>query len=205
MNLTEEIKNIILKFIEKEYESYLRRNHILLIKDDNLHATINAIYDDNIKNIKSEIRTQLKETHKGEYPSASVENIILDIFQDKELNINKIIDEISVIQRKNYTTLDIPIINNSLNLNIKLSDNYIVINSVNSKNINTHDDVYDTIDRYKFLYSINDIIFDTYKSDTEKINAIKEEILDKSTVTVGLYYLKAVVQTENNNHYHHMA
>lgn len=201
MNLTEEIKNIILKFIENKYELYLKQNNLLLIKEDDIHSIINSIYDDNIKNIKSEIRIKLKETYKNEYPSASVENIILDIFLDKELNINKIIDEISVIQKKNYTTLDIPIINNSLNLNIQLSNNYIVINSANSKNINIYDNIYATINKYKFIYSINDKIFDIYKTDAEKINAIKEEILNKSTVTIGLYYLKADIKTENDSHH----
>jgi len=190
MNITEEIKNIIFNHMENTYKNYLQSNKILLIEEQNLTNIINNFYEENNKSIKQTIRSTLREKYKEEYPNASVENILLDIFQDKELNLNKIIDEIKFIQTKNYISSEIPIINNSLNLNISIVDDYVVINSVNNKNIDKQDELYNIISTYKFIYSINDKILDNYKTDPEKINIIKEEIKDKNNVKIGLYYLK---------------
>ena len=42
-----------------------------------------------IKIIKNYYKKRFKELYKENYPSTSIENIILDIFQDKDLNITK--------------------------------------------------------------------------------------------------------------------
>jgi len=190
MNITEEIKEIIINFIEKEYQKYLKDNNILLIQNHLIDSTINDLYENNSKTMKATIRSVLKEKYKDDYPSASVENIIFDIFQDKELNISKVIDEIHFIQKKNYKLIEIPIIDNTLNLNISVLKNYVVINSINSKNIKDYNDLYYEISKFKFIYSINSKILDEYITDTEKINIIKEEIKNKNYAQLGLYYLK---------------
>ena len=188
-NIINEIKNIIFNLIEKEYSKYLSSNNILMIKENKIIDIVTNFYETKNKLMKNEIRASLKEKYKENYPNATVENIILDIFQDKEININKIKDELIFIQKKNYNSLEIPIINNSLNINISIVDNYIVINSTNAKNIEDPDKLYLTIDKYKFLYSINDKILEEY-ADKEKINIIKSEIKNKNNVKIGVYYLK---------------
>ena len=110
MNLTEEIKSLIFDYIDEEYKKYLKSNGILLIKKENINKVINNLYDNNNKNIKSLIRKSLKEKYMNDYPSGTVENMIFDIFQDKDLNINKITDELNFIQKKNYKEIEIPII-----------------------------------------------------------------------------------------------
>lgn len=188
-NIINEIKTIIFNLIEKEYSKYLSSNNILMIKENKIIDIVTNFYETKNKLMKNEIRASLKEKYKENYPNATVENIILDIFQDKEININKIKDELIFIQKKNYNSLEIPIINNSLNINISIVDNYIVINSTNAKNIEDPDKLYLTIDKYKFLYSINDKILEEY-ADKEKINIIKSEIKNKNNVKIGVYYLK---------------
>ena len=189
MNLTEEIKSLIFDYIDEEYKKYLKSNGILLIKKENINKVINNLYDNNNKNIKSLIRKSLKEKYMNDYPSGTVENMIFDIFQDKDLNINKITDELNFIQKKNYKELEIPIINNSLNLNISIVGNYIIINSVNKSKIEEHKELYNMINEYKFIYSINDTILEELNNE-EKIKKIKEEIKDKDHIKVALYYLK---------------
>ena len=189
MNLTEEIKSLIFDYIDEEYKKYLKSNGILLIKKENINKVINNLYDNNNKNIKSLIRKSLKEKYMNDYPSGTVENMIFDIFQDKDLNINKITDELNFIQKKNYKELEIPIINNSLNLNISIVGNYIIINSVNKSKIEEHKELYNMINEYKFIYSINDTILEELNNE-EKIKRIKEEIKDKDHIKVALYYLK---------------
>ena len=187
MSLTNNIKNIILTYVQDKYKEHLHANKILLIKEDQIHDILHDLYESNIKDLKHTIRNNLKDTYKEEYPSGSVENILLDIFQDKELGINKIIDELKLIQSLNYKEIEVPIINNSLNININIADNFVIINSAKP---NTHiDNISETINAHKFIYSINNIILNEYKNG-EKIDMIKAQIKDQTTVQLGLYYLK---------------
>ena len=196
MNIVDEIKEIAFNYIENSYQNYLHNNNLLLIKEENLSNVINEIYNNESKELKHTIRSKLKEKHKKAYPSASVENIILDIFQDKSFNIQKTIDEIAFIQKKNIKILTIPLINQSLNLNISLIDNFVLINSIKSKaNIETFTlELYNIIENYKFLYSINDTILNEVENN-EKINTIKNIIeeqkkVNKNEINIELYYLK---------------
>ena len=196
MNIVDEIKTIAFNYIENSYQNYLHNNNLLLIKEEKLSNVINEIYNNESKELKHTIRSKLKEKHKESYPSASVENIILDIFQDKTFNIQKTIDEIAFIQKKNIKILTIPLINQSLNLNISLIDNFVLINSIKSKaNIETYTlELYNIIENYKFLYSINDTILNEVENN-EKINTIKNIIeeqkkVNKNEINIELYYLK---------------
>ena len=191
MNILDEIKEIAFKFIEKEYEKYLMDNNILLIKEDNISNVINNFYEKNKNILKTNIRSILKEKYKESYPSASVENILLDIFQDKDFNIKKTINELLYIQNKNLHKLELPIINNSLNLNISITNNFVIINSTNPKkneDINNIE-IYEKINKYKFLYAIEDTILEEIDNE-EKINIIKNLILNKNKVNITLYYIK---------------
>lgn len=196
MNIVDEIKTIAFNYIENSYQNYLHNNNLLLIKEEKLSNVINEIYNNESKELKQTIRSKLKEKHKEAYPNASVENIILDIFQDKTFNIQKTIDEIAFIQKKNIKILTIPLINQSLNLNISLIDNFVLINSIKSKaNIETYTlELYNIIENYKFLYSINDTILNEVEND-EKINTIKNIIEEqkkenKNEINIEIYYLK---------------
>ena len=186
--LTKEIKEIIKDYIKEKYEEHLNNEKILLIKEKNIPTVIKNLYDNNIKSLKSLIRNKLKEKYKQTYSSAITEQIILEIFHDKDININKLIKEIEFIQTKNIKNIDLPILNNSLNLNISMVDNYIIINSI--KQINTeYSEIYKELLNYKFIYSINNKILEEYDNN-QKINIIKEEIKEKDTVNITLYYLK---------------
>ena len=196
MNIVDEIKTIAFNYIENSYQNYLHNNNLLLIKEEKLSNVINEIYNNESKELKHIIRSKLKEKYKESYPSASVENIILDIFQDKTFNIQKTIDEIAFIQKKNLKILTIPLINQSLNLNISLIDNFVLINSIKSKaNIETYIlELYAIIENFKFLYSINNTILNEVENN-EKINTIKNIIEEqkkenKNEINIELYYLK---------------
>jgi len=190
-NITNNITNTIFEFIKKEYQNYLQNNNILLIKNENIDSIINNFYEENKTKLKHIIRSDLKEIYKENYPSASIENIILDIFQDKEFNIKKTVSELLYIQDKNLHNIEIPIINDSLNLNISITNNYIIINSTNPKNIKNIEDLekYEKISKYKFLYAIEDVILEEIDNE-EKINTIKTLINNKNKINITLYYLK---------------
>ena len=196
MNIVDEIKTIAFNYIENSYQNYLHTNKLLLIKEEKITNVINEIYNNEAKELKNSIRNKLKDKYKENYPSASVENIILDIFQDKTSNIQKTIDEIAFIQKKNIKQITIPLIKKSLNLNISLVDDFVVINSIKSKtNIQESTlELYNIIENYKFLYSINNVILNEVENN-EKINTIKNIIeeqqkVNKNEINIELYYLK---------------
>ena len=162
----------------------------MLIEDSELLLIVTEFYNSNAKNIKSKIRETLKESYSEDYNSGLVENILLDIFQEKTINIMKIVNELTLIQKKNLALFNLPLINNSLNLNISLVDNYVIINSVNPKNIEEHSELYEQISKYKFLYSINNILLHNYCNE-EKINVIKKTLgTNINEVAIQCYYLK---------------
>ena len=185
------IKTVIYNSIKKEYENYTKNNNILIINDEKIYDILSESYDNNIKKLKNDIRNELKEFYKENYNQLASEQLILDIFQDKETSIKKASEQIKFIQDKNFKIINIPIINNSLNMNIGIDDNYIIINSTNIKKIESKEytDIYNTINKYKFLYSINDIILENYNN---KVEFIKNEIKDKSEIKIGIYYLKKI-------------
>ena len=52
-------------------------------------------------------------------------------------NIERVVNEINYIQDKNFEKFEIPIINNSLNLNISNVSGYIIINHIKEEIINS--------------------------------------------------------------------
>jgi hypothetical protein len=186
--IIESIKSYVYNIVEEEYKKYLQSNKLLTLDRKLLIKVADDFYSNNSKTIKSNIRENLKAQYKEEYNSVMIENILLDLFQERELNIIKITNEIISIQEKNLKQFTIPIVNNSLNLNISLVDGYIVINSTNPKNIEGYYDVYEALNNYKFLYSINNELLQNYP-DNEKINVIKKNIeACKDNITIKCYY-----------------
>jgi hypothetical protein len=197
MILVDEIKIIVYDYLENEYKEYLKTNKILQIKNPDksqnhisLKQTLEVLYDKNLKLLKTQIRTTLKDKYKENYQSLTIENIIMEIFSEKEENINRITDEIQFIQTKNLFSTNIPLLNNSLNLNISIVDNFIVINSVKQENITSeYIELYDKISKYKFIYSINDVVLEEIANEN-KISTIKELINNQSSADIIFYYLK---------------
>jgi uncharacterized protein YdiU (UPF0061 family) len=190
LNILESIKSYVFTIIEDEYKNYLQSHKLLTLQRSTLVSIMEEYYSNNSKSIKAKIREHMKTLCGEEYNSAMIENILLDLFQERELNIIKITTEIITIQEKNMQQFTIPLVNNSLNLNISLVDGYIIINSTNPKNIEDYCELYETINNYKFLYSINNDLIQDY-SDDEKINIIKKNIeASETNITIACYYLK---------------
>jgi hypothetical protein len=198
----ETIKNSIYNIIEEEYKSYLETHKLLLIEKKELEKVVSDYYSTNSKTIKSKIRELLKEKFVNDYNSTLVENILLDIFQEKDINVLKIVNELDALQNKNLKEFVLPLINKSLNLNISLIDNYIIINSTNPKAITEYTSLYENISKYKFIYSINNDLLHKYEND-EKINVIKKHLEENTTnttnttntITIQCYYLKDETRT----------
>lgn len=187
MNLIDNIKHIVNKYVEKHYNQYLTDNNILKIKNTVIETIIRDVYEKNARELKSCIRTQLKTIYGSEYPSVSVENILLDLFQDKEIGINKLVEEITIMQDNNTKSFSIPVINNSININIEFRNKFIVIKNIDKSKHS--EEIYNELCKYNYLYSINGYILEEYETD-KKIEIIKNCTKNNSLVTIECYFLK---------------
>lgn len=184
------IINNIKKFIYDEYKKYLLENKILLIIEDKISSIVYQFYEIKIKELKRKIKFDISNnSYYNNLNSSVIDNIIFEIFSDKEKNLNTLIEEIKIMQKFNLKKINIPIINNSLNINISFDDNYLKVNNVNNKNIVEHREIYDLILNYKYIYKIENIIFERVEND-KKIDKIKELIHNKKNIDIELYYIK---------------
>lgn len=187
MNLIDNIKHIVNKYVEKHYNQYLTDNNILKIKNTVIETIIRDVYEKNARELKTNIRTQLKTIYGNEYPSASVENILLDLFQDKEIGISKLVKEINTMQDNNTKSFSIPVINNSININIEFKHSFIIIKNIDE---NKHsEEIYNELCKYRYIYSIDGYILEEYETD-KKIEIIKNCTKNNSLVTIECYILK---------------
>ena len=193
MDILYDSKNILIEYIQDKYKKHLNDKKILLIKENTIKEEIDKIYDNNLKEIKSIIRNKLKE----KYESPAIENIIMELFINKQDNISKLCEELKILQNANYLESEIPIINNSLNLSISIQDNYIKLNSIkydilNKNNVSDDDiKIFKKIEEYSFLYSIDNKILEEY-DENKKLNIIKDCINNNidNKIKIGVYYLK---------------
>ena len=181
-NLILEIRKLIEHYIYKQYEKYLIENNILLIKSDNIKTIVTQMYNDNHKNIKQHIRNSLKESMKQDYPSGVVENILVDIFQDREMNILKLTKIIDDYQKSNYFEIEKPIHDKQLGISINFDGSFCEIGFVKD---NTFPDK-DIIEKYIYLYSIDNHVLNEQK---DIINSIKTIISRSTKVNIGVYKL----------------
>ena len=120
-NCNNTIRKILYDLIECEYKNYLINNKKLLINNNNIKEVLYNIYDANIKKIKTKIRDSIKKNENlKNIQDITVENLIFEIFSNKDDNINVVAQEIKIIQNYNLKQIVLPIIDESLNLNISI-------------------------------------------------------------------------------------
>ncbi len=112
MTLEKKIGNLLFYYIKNKYKEYLSNNSLKYIEDDKLYDVVSDFYNNNDKDIKIFIRESLKKMLQN-YPGPIVENILLEIFSDKELAINRVINEVKLFQDCNKEELENQILNNS--------------------------------------------------------------------------------------------
>ena len=73
-----------------------------IIEETKLKKVISDLYYPKKDDLKKFVKNCMKETYKGEYPGDLViNNIFYDIYQDDELNINRMYNEIKLFQENN--------------------------------------------------------------------------------------------------------
>lgn len=185
-NLILTIKTLIERYIYKLYQQYLQDNNILLVKKAEIKGVIDKMYCENSKAIKQYVRSTLKDDMGQDYPSGSIENILLDIFQDREANILKLSNIIDDYQETNYMEIEKSIIDNRLGLSIKFDGSFCIIGGTTDTNTDIDSADPDQICRYRYLYSINGIIIN---EACDAISSIREIVANNNQVIIGVYRL----------------
>ncbi len=85
VKLNEHIKNVVFKFIKKNYKDYLKTNNIEFIEDDNIIEVIDKMYDEKKEELKSYVTEKIR-THMEDYPGDSVLKPLLNEMVDDDVN-----------------------------------------------------------------------------------------------------------------------
>ena len=186
MSISHRIKEIIMDFIKEKYFNYLDDNNILLIDADNIKEIITDFYTSNTKELKNNIRNTLKKELGSEYPSMTIENTLFDIFEDTSLNIKRIILEIENYQNSISKKLQLKVFDNNLGIKLNINNYVEIISAENpNKDSNYQNDIYNNINEYNYIHSINNIELSSLNTIT-KISTIKDFVKNEDVLELIL-------------------
>ena len=96
------IKDLVIFYVKENYNNYLKENNLKKIDKNKIKEIISNLYYPKKDHLKKFVKESMKELWKGDYPGDLViDNIFFDIYQDDELNINRISVEIELHQENN--------------------------------------------------------------------------------------------------------
>ena len=101
MSLQKNIKDLIYFYVKSNYDNYLKENKIQYIEESKIDSVIFELFESRKDHIKEFIKQSLQKLLKDEYPGdQTIQNILLNIFQDEELCKNRLIVEIKLHQQQ---------------------------------------------------------------------------------------------------------
>tara|TARA_B110000285_G_C14814193_1_gene463404 strand:+ start:143 stop:457 length:315 start_codon:yes stop_codon:yes gene_type:complete len=94
------VQDLILFYVKENYNIYLKENNLTVIPEEKIDGVINGLYSDRKEHLKIFIKTSLKKIMKGDYVGdLLINNMLIDIFRDDKLCINRIKLEITEYQK----------------------------------------------------------------------------------------------------------
>ena len=101
--LPQTISNIVLYYIKKQYNIYLKDNNLTKIPEDEIKTVVQSFYNEKELELKKFIRNTMRK-NSPDYDrnlamKTGTEEIILEIFDDREFSITKVVLEISNFQK----------------------------------------------------------------------------------------------------------
>lgn len=189
MSLNDKVVTILTYYVKQKYNSYLNQNNIIKIPDEDIYKVIHNMYETEKKNIEEFIKITLKEMSVDTISSnVMIDNIIYDIFEDKEIAINRATLEIQKYQEQLSNKLNsnklyteyLPVNNDGLGLQIDILENDIIIKgiseTINMKKIKIGDSILSINDLYLTGTNVNHKI-DLLKEQLKKSNKVKLTLL----------------------------
>ena len=104
MSSLEEITtDLIVLYIKENYKKYLEENEIDKIEIDKIRGVVEELYNKKKDHLKIFLKQSLKELLKDRHPGdLTINTMIMTIFEDDELCINRLILEIKIYQMVNF-------------------------------------------------------------------------------------------------------
>ena len=97
--LTDNIQKLAYNFAKFHYNKYLETHKIDKIQNEKLQDIVESMFNEKQKELKGYIRSSLKKMCGDNYNSFAVENILNEMFGDKNLVIERIVLEIKKFQK----------------------------------------------------------------------------------------------------------
>ena len=102
-DLPKTISNIVLYYVKKQYHKYLELNNIKMIPEEDIKAVVNNFYVEKEQELKKFIRNTMRKNFpdydQNFAMKTGTEEIILEIFDDKDFSVTKVSLEISNYQK----------------------------------------------------------------------------------------------------------
>ena len=93
------IKELIQFYVRTNYENYLKERSITRIAEKDIPAIVTELYTNRKDHLRVFLKESLKQLMGSEYPGdLPVLNILVSVFEDDQLCINRLIMEIQVYQ-----------------------------------------------------------------------------------------------------------
>jgi len=92
--ITNMIKDITFHYIKFFYNKELDNRKVVRLLDSDVSNLVNDLYETKSDNLKKYIRDTLKDNLKENYPKLQVNMILLEMFQDTDYAIQRVINEI---------------------------------------------------------------------------------------------------------------
>ena len=92
--LTNMIKDITFHYIKFFYEKELDNRKVNRLNDEDVKLLVNELYSSKSESLKKYIRDTLKENLGDKYPKLQVNMVLLEMFEDVDYGIQRVITEI---------------------------------------------------------------------------------------------------------------
>ena len=106
MDKNNTIRDLIIMFVKENYKKYLEENNIEKIQVNEIENIVKLIYVDKKTNLKIWLKQCLKKIQGSDYiGDLAYQNIMLEIFQDDNLNCKRLENEIKYYQENSNTII----------------------------------------------------------------------------------------------------
>ena len=96
------IKDLIQMYVTENYKKYLEINNLKLINESEIPGIVKKLYIEKKSDLKTWLKTCLKKIQGEEYMGdLAFQNLILEIFEDDNLNCKRLENEIILYQKEN--------------------------------------------------------------------------------------------------------
>lgn len=97
--LTGMIRDITLHYVKFYYDKYLKEKKKEKLGENEVMGLVDNLYDEKQQDLRKYIRETLKNNLKEQYPKLLIENILMEMFQDKKYAKQRVVDEIIMYQK----------------------------------------------------------------------------------------------------------